>query len=99
MADNETDNTFGKWWAEDGRFYDPDTEDVSWFDKRKDLAELAYAKGVEIGMARSRNYTANSVVRPDRIHFANGRVVRIVRNTEPGVHHGVYLDVLDGQRR
>jgi len=68
---------FDKWWQEDGRMLDPDTEDVPWFDKRKELAELAFAKGVEIGMARSRNYTANSAVDPDRIHFANGRIVKL----------------------
>jgi hypothetical protein len=26
---------FEKWWQEDGRMIDPDTEDVPWFDKRK----------------------------------------------------------------
>ena len=56
-----SDKTFEKWWADDGRMYDPDTDDVPWFDKRKELEELAFAKGVEIGMARSRNYTANKL--------------------------------------
>ncbi len=90
----QTDKTFEKWWADEGRFYDPDTEDVPWFDKRKDLAELTFAKGVEIGMARSRNYTANSAVDPDRIHFANGRIVKLSRETGR-----LYLSILEGERR
>lgn len=89
-----SDKTFEKWWADDGRMYDPDTEDVPWFDKRKELAELAFAKGVETGMARSRNYTANSAVDPDRIHFANGRIVELSRETDR-----LYLSVLEGEKR
>lgn len=85
---------FETWWEKDGRFYDPDTEDVPWFDKRKDLAEIAFRKGVEIGMARSRNYTANSAVDPDRIHFANGRIVKLSRETGR-----LYLAVLEGKVR
>lgn len=50
-----TDKAFEKWWAEDGRMYDPDTEDVPWFDKRKELAELAFAKGLEVGTANSQS--------------------------------------------
>ena len=88
------DKTFETWWAEDGRMYDPDTEDVPWFDKRKELAELAFAKGVEIGVARSRNYTANSAVDPDRIHFANGRVVKLSRETGR-----LYLSIQEDKRR
>jgi hypothetical protein len=37
--------TFEEWWNRVGRFYDPDTEDVPWFDKRKELAELAFRSG------------------------------------------------------
>ena len=33
---------FRKWWQETGRYIDPDTEDVPWFDKREALAELAW---------------------------------------------------------
>jgi hypothetical protein len=33
---------FAKWWQEEGRMLDPDTEDVPWFDKREALAELAW---------------------------------------------------------
>lgn len=38
--------TFEGWWQDDGRFYDPDTADVPWFDKRKGLAEYAYVAGL-----------------------------------------------------
>jgi hypothetical protein len=37
--------TFDEWWAKDGRFYDPDTDDVPWFDKRKELAAVAFTAG------------------------------------------------------
>jgi hypothetical protein len=33
---------FENWWEEEGRFIDPDTSDVPWFDKRKELAGLAF---------------------------------------------------------
>lgn len=33
---------FAKWWQDEGRLLDPDTEDVPWFDKRKALAEMAW---------------------------------------------------------
>ena len=36
---------FDDWWQADGKFFDPDTEDVPWFDKRKDLAEYAWHRG------------------------------------------------------
>ncbi|MCU1301988.1 MAG: hypothetical protein JWQ87_2272 [Candidatus Sulfotelmatobacter sp.] len=36
---------FDAWWAKDGRYYDPDTSDVPWYDKRKGLAEYAYQRG------------------------------------------------------
>ena len=38
--------TFDEWWARKGRFIDPDTEDVPWFDKRKALAEEAFRAAV-----------------------------------------------------
>lgn len=84
---------FDKWWEEDGKFLDPDTSDVSWFDKRKALAQLAFEAGIDCGMARSRNYTANEESMPDAVTFANGRKVTIADNKSPGVHHGVYLEV------
>ena len=36
---------FEDWWSTDGRYIDPDTEDVPWFDKRKELAALAFIAG------------------------------------------------------
>lgn len=64
---------FDEWWNRDGRFYDPDTSDVPWFDKRKDLAERAF----DAAMAQSRNYTADSEVEPQEFTFTNGRRVKI----------------------
>lgn len=37
---------FGRWWADSGRMYDPDTDDVSWFDKRYHLAQEAFEAGM-----------------------------------------------------
>jgi hypothetical protein len=37
-----TGESFDDWWQRDGKFYDPDTDDVPWFDKRKELAEYAW---------------------------------------------------------
>jgi hypothetical protein len=34
--------SFHDWWTSQGRFIDPDTEDVPWFDKREALAEYAW---------------------------------------------------------
>lgn len=67
------------------------------FETLKPAIQTAWVKAeqaaIEIGMARSRNYTANEAVMPDSVTFANGRRVRIVPNETPGVHHGVYLEV------
>ena len=43
---------FDKWWQEEGKMIDPDTEDVPWFDKRQVLADLAFEAGIKCGMAR-----------------------------------------------
>jgi hypothetical protein len=72
------DPSFVRWWEEDGRFIDPDTSDVSWFDKRQSLCEMAFAAGLKTGMARGGNYTADDAVNPIKITFANGRRVRCV---------------------
>lgn len=37
--------TFDEWWNQEGKYIDPDTEDVSWYDKRKELAEIAFNAG------------------------------------------------------
>ena len=64
---------FDKWWQEDGRMLDPDTEDVPWFDKRQALAELAFEAGIKCGMARAATYTADDAVMPERVDFASLR--------------------------
>lgn len=43
---------FDKWWQEEGKMIDPDTEDVPWFDKRQALADLAFEAGIKCGMAK-----------------------------------------------
>lgn len=81
--------TFEQWWERDGRMIDPDFSEVSWYDKRKGLAEAAF----NAAKAQSRNYVADEEVMPEKVTFANGRVVYIAENKTPGVHHGVYLEV------
>ena len=81
--------TFDQWWQRDGKFYDPDTDDVPWFDKRKELAERAF----EAAKAQSRNYIADDPTMPERVRFANGRRVMITDRTD-GVT-GYYLTVDD----
>jgi hypothetical protein len=68
---------FDKWWQEQGRSLDPDTEDVPWYDKREALAHIAFDEGVRIGMAVAGNYTANDSISPTSVEFSNGRTVRI----------------------
>lgn len=36
---------FDAWWSKDGQYLDPDTSDVPWFDKRRGLADYAFAAG------------------------------------------------------
>ena len=74
---------FEKWWSEQGRFLDPDTEDVPWYDKREALANLAFDEGIKIGMARAGNYTADSTVDPISVRFANGRTVTLHEDPVP----------------
>lgn len=64
-------SAFDEWWNRVGRYYDPDTSDVPWEDKRRFLAELAF----DAAMAQSRNYTADREVDPLNVTFANGRTV------------------------
>jgi hypothetical protein len=76
---------FEQWWQEDGRFYDPGTEDVPWFDKRKQLAEAAYAAGKKVGSLEGGNYKADDFTYPTEINFANGRKVKL-RVDDEGRH-------------
>ena len=62
---------FDEWWKREGNFYDPDTEDVPWFDKRRELARKAF----EVATAISTNYIADHEIYPQRITFSNGRIV------------------------
>ena len=62
---------FDEWWNREGQFYDPDTEDVPWYDKRKAIAEKAW----EVAKAISGNYVADHDTFPQIITFENGRVV------------------------
>ena len=33
------------WWRKDGIYIDPDTKDVDWYDKRAELAKIAFMAG------------------------------------------------------
>lgn len=76
--------TFDEWWENEGKYLDPDTEDVSWFDKRKELAQMAFGAG----RAGSGNYVADHDTYPKEVRFANGRVVQAAEN-----RNGPYLIV------
>lgn len=39
-----------EWWKSDGLYIDPDTEEVDWYDKRKELAQLAFVAGYNKAM-------------------------------------------------
>ncbi len=80
---------FEKWWSEDGKYLDPDTSDVSWYDKREALSHIAFDEGIKIGMARAANYTTNDGEEPDVVEFTNGRTVKIIHD----LIHGVYLEI------
>jgi len=80
---------FEKWWTEQGRSLDPDTEDVPWYDKREALAHIAFDEGVRVGMAQAGNYVANTSVCPTQVEFANGRTVKIAQTSSPDC--GPYL--------
>jgi hypothetical protein len=73
--------TFEQWLQRTGQ----DTRNVG----AKVLAKAAW----EAAKAQSRNYVADDEVLPERVTFANGRVVTIQDNPNPNVHNGVYLAV------
>lgn len=62
---------FDEWWENEGKSLDPDTEEVSWYDKRKELARMAFGDGC----AGSGNYVADHDTYPKEVRFADGRVV------------------------
>jgi hypothetical protein len=47
------DQAFSQWWNEDGRYLDPDTDDVPWYDKREALAQYAFNAAVDAAKART----------------------------------------------
>lgn len=77
---------FEAWYERCGKHIDPDLT-------REEFATAAFEDGFQIGMAQSRNYTADKEQMPQSVTFANGRTVKIVPNTAPGVQHGVFLEV------
>lgn len=76
---------FADWWQRVGRSYDPEGN-VSWFDKRRDLAHAAFLAA----MAISRNYVCNQECEPTTAVFKNGRkvIAKVNGEGEP------YLDVV-----
>lgn len=72
-AQTYSSDLFEDWWHRDGKFIDPDTSDVPWFDKRKGLAERAFIAA----MAMSRSYVADDDTWPQQFKFVNGRVVTV----------------------
>lgn len=83
------DDAFDDWWDRVGQSFDPDTSDVPWYDKRRELARKAY----KVALAHSRNYVADEEEMPEKITFGNGRIVTIQDNPDPNVKYGVYLEV------
>lgn len=73
--------TFEQWVQRTGQ----DTRNVG----AMELAKSAW----QAALAQSRNYVAEEEVMPEKLTFANGRVVWIEDNKQPGVQHGVYLEV------
>lgn len=68
---------FESWWQREGKSFDPDTEDVPWFDKRKELARKAF----DVAMAISQNYVVNRDTYPTEVTFENGRRISLIRGT------------------
>ena len=75
---------FEEWWTREGKKVDPDTADISWFDKRKGLALAAFVAA----MAQSSNYVCDKACEPTEATFANGRRVwiRFDENDNPFLH-------------
>jgi hypothetical protein len=73
MTDPTIEERFEEWWSREGRWIDPDTSDVPWFDKRKELCGSAFIAA----FAQSSNYVADDVCEPHAVTFANGRTVKI----------------------
>ena len=39
-----------EWWRSEGIYIDPDTEDVDWYDKRSELAQIAFIAGYKAAL-------------------------------------------------
>ncbi len=52
MNDLELIEDFDHWWEIKGFAIDPDTEEVSWFDKRFDTARIAFIAGYDKALER-----------------------------------------------
>lgn len=78
LPNKKVSAAFEDWWDRIGFNVDPDTSDVPWYDKRKGLAEIAFAAA----FAQSGNYVANDETFPSQVTFSNGRIVRINVATE-----------------
>lgn len=69
----------GEWWAGIKDHLGPVIAEVPWFDRVRELAELAF----DTGAAVSGHYATDDAREPQSVEFANGRTVSISRN-----HHG-----------
>lgn len=49
LRDPLPDRLFEEWWRKDGVYLDPDSSEVDWYDKRKELAAYAYLAGFAAG--------------------------------------------------
>ena len=62
--------------------------------KTRNVGAMALAKAAwDAAKAQSRNYVADDEFMPERVTFANGRIVTIQDNPDPNVPNGVYLSV------
>ena len=74
------------WWQVEGRLIDPDTEDVPWYDKRGELAQIAYIAGFTEALSQQAGHTASLEARHrtlldnyDKMEAERDRLREIVR--------------------
>jgi hypothetical protein len=65
--------TFEQWWLRTGKRNNPDQED-------------GCRNGWHAAFAQSGNYVADEETSPEKITFANGRIVRLVYSPGPSLH-------------
>jgi hypothetical protein len=56
-------HAFSDWWQRWGKWIDPDTEDVDWFDKRAGLCEFAFQAGYALGKGRHRDMAVSNTTK------------------------------------